>query len=540
MRKKIRLDQVRLKRAEQRLKLAIIERAPFSMWACSRDYEIVLWTANAAHLYGLSDSEVLGKNYLDLFVDAPEREQSQIDCLRVIDEDYKQSNFFAYDRRQDGSRLLLLTNVFRIYDNVREQYLQAEVALNVSDLESRLYEHQTLRDLGTKRLIVKELIGSSIFGEAGLHSVFEQIGNELNDMIGVNLTSVVYPLNETTGELGEPIGAENKEIYSIKAGYGKHIISQKVPLFLGTSQALPADLSQLKTRFTQKSSALALLPLVQADIIVGLWIVLVHEPYIFPERIQTEVKDLAEQIAFGIAIRNLIVKLNQRDSIIAEKEHLVTRSLLAVDFIHRMNNVAGPIPSWAELIREELDSKEYRKERVLEYLNEIEREAKDLIRSARELEDEPREENIDVNFLLNSLIRNLQIQNPRTTVEANLATDVPTIRANYSRLFNAISNVISNAIDSMPEGGVLRVNSQRTPINGKSLVDITISDTGVGIPIEERARIFDLDFSTKGAGRGYGLWRTKNILTGIGGLINLLDGEPKSGTTFRITLPSVH
>jgi PAS domain S-box-containing protein len=70
---------------EDRFKLAIIDRAPFSTWACNRNFSIVFWSAGTAKVYGRTEEEAIGKNYLDLFVSEEERERSAKDCIDVID-----------------------------------------------------------------------------------------------------------------------------------------------------------------------------------------------------------------------------------------------------------------------------------------------------------------------------------------------------------------------------------------------------------------------------------------------------------------------
>ena len=131
-----------------KLKLAVIDRSPFSMWACDQNFKIVLWTKGCEHIYGRRESEALSKNYLNLFIDEPERQQSQEDCLKVINQDHVFKNFLAYDISRDGSRRTMLTNCFRIWDEVTQQHLQAEIALEISDLELRKDEHRSLRELG--------------------------------------------------------------------------------------------------------------------------------------------------------------------------------------------------------------------------------------------------------------------------------------------------------------------------------------------------------------------------------------------------------
>ena len=130
---------------ENRLKLEILKRVPFTMWACDRNFKIVLWTCGSVCVYGYSKEDTIGRNYLELFVDENEREQSRRDCINVIDNDIVQKNFIATDCSRNGERPMLATNVFRIWDNENQSFLQAEVALDISNIREKIDEYHECR-----------------------------------------------------------------------------------------------------------------------------------------------------------------------------------------------------------------------------------------------------------------------------------------------------------------------------------------------------------------------------------------------------------
>jgi PAS domain S-box-containing protein len=143
-----RLQSTKSISRDERLKLAILRRLPFTIWACDRNFHIVLWSGKCEEIYGYTAERAIGTNYVDLFVDPPEKEQSKADCLKIIDNDMVQKNFLAYDQASDGSRRTMLTNCFRIRDEENGEYLQAEVALEISDLELRKEDLRKLREVG--------------------------------------------------------------------------------------------------------------------------------------------------------------------------------------------------------------------------------------------------------------------------------------------------------------------------------------------------------------------------------------------------------
>ena len=117
--------------------------------------------------------------------------------------------------------------------------------------------------------------------------------------------------------------------------------------------------------------------------------------------------------------------------------------------------------------------------------------------------------------------------------------EVPPVQANESRLAQALLNLVVNAARSIPEGQAHRNEIRiRTRTGTGGRVAIEIRDTGRGIALEERARIFD-PFSTSrpaGAGAGMGLSVCHSIVTLLGGKIEI-DSEVGSGSVFRVLLP---
>ena len=98
----------------------------------------------------------------------------------------------------------------------------------------------------------------------------------------------------------------------------------------------------------------------------------------------------------------------------------------------------------------------------------------------------------------------------------------------------AFQNVIANAVDAMPEGGTLTIESKKT----KHTVIFKFSDTGEGIPKDAMAKLWTPLFTTKAKGMGFGLPISKRMVEGHGGSVQIESVEGK-GTTISITLPIV-
>ena len=124
----------------------------------------------------------------------------------------------------------------------------------------------------------------------------------------------------------------------------------------------------------------------------------------------------------------------------------------------------------------------------------------------------------------------------KITVERQWLEDLPPIVCLEGEIRQVLANLISNAIDSMPNGGTLHlaVSDAATGLN------IEISDTGQGIPAEVRNKILEPFFTTKGRnGTGLGLTITAEIIARHGGTLNFDSTTDRrhSGTCFRFFLP---
>jgi signal transduction histidine kinase/FixJ family two-component response regulator len=125
-----------------------------------------------------------------------------------------------------------------------------------------------------------------------------------------------------------------------------------------------------------------------------------------------------------------------------------------------------------------------------------------------------------------------RVEGPQIRV-ALVADCTASVMGDAVELREVLVNMIYNAIDAMPSGGEIRMNSHET--NGR--VVLTIADSGTGMTPEVKSRLFDPFFTTKGkGGTGMGMAVSFGIIRRHNGSIDV-ESEPGRGTTFRITLP---
>jgi len=125
-----------------------------------------------------------------------------------------------------------------------------------------------------------------------------------------------------------------------------------------------------------------------------------------------------------------------------------------------------------------------------------------------------------------------QMQKANIQVAQLLPIDVPEVYVDRALLKQAVLNLVLNAGESMPSGGQLRLMLTRRG----EMAEISVEDTGRGIPPEHRQKIFQLFFTTRPGGNGIGLASTFRIVQLLNGSIDFTT-EVGKGTTFRIELP---
>lgn len=143
-----------------------------------------------------------------------------------------------------------------------------------------------------------------------------------------------------------------------------------------------------------------------------------------------------------------------------------------------------------------------------------------------------------VDAIARRLIELFRTQTDRHRLAADFPPDFPVVQADSARIEQLLSNLIGNALKYSPDGGAIRVSGRAF----SDRIEVSVSDEGIGIPIEEQSRIFerfhrvDDAMSRRTQGSGLGLYIAKAIVEAHGGSIRI-DSTPGRGATFTFTLP---
>lgn len=284
-------------------------------------------------------------------------------------------------------------------------------------------------------------------------------------------------------------------------------------------------------------------PLVVNNQVIGV-IATYHKTsdFVYDEHDLLILTSMANHAAMAIDNSRLLVQamqrtlqLEQAQQTIAETEALLVRTGFAADYVHRMNNSAGTIPVWVDLIRDYFQKSSIQSEELNEYLSNIENEANNLLREAEKLKLPPQKSEVDLENLVYSLVRQAHVQMPASvTINLKSLASSAKVYANRSDVANAFWNIIQNGLEAMDYNGQLDIEIKR--VNENQWLEISISDCGPGIPGSQIDDIFEPFVTTKARHTGYGLWRSKSIFNSLGGTIDCKNNEGL-GATFTIRLP---
>jgi CheY-like chemotaxis protein len=236
-----------------------------------------------------------------------------------------------------------------------------------------------------------------------------------------------------------------------------------------------------------------------------------------------------------------ITDRKRAEDAIRQAEKLRALGEMAGGVAHDFNNILSVVLGRAQLAL--ADVKDEKARRSIEIIEQTALDAAAMVRRLREVavvKGERSFDEIDLNKLMEDTIqmvesRRLELNETEgVTIEIHSEwNEVTPASGDAAELREAVVNLLFNAMDAMPEGGSITMESSQED----SSVVLSISDTGMGIPEEIKGKLFDPFFSTKASkGSGLGLSVTMGIITKHGGSIDV-ESTQGEGTTFHIRLP---
>ena len=242
-----------------------------------------------------------------------------------------------------------------------------------------------------------------------------------------------------------------------------------------------------------------------------------------PARMMGTVQDITER------------KIAEQELIRSEK--LAGIGTLAAGMAHEFNNPLSAMMAYAEAILDETDLSQMKEHaarivnaagkaaEVVRWLSRYSRVGLDLSQT-----------DVDLNEVLRDSVETLKFTRGSASIKPELDLgDIPPISGNRTELEQVFVNLLNNGVDAMPDGGKICL---RTRLAGEH-VEVEVSDTGMGIPVENLSKIFEPFFTTKdmGEGTGLGLYVLSMIVEKHQGRIQVRSSEGE-GTTFTLMFPT--
>jgi signal transduction histidine kinase len=250
---------------------------------------------------------------------------------------------------------------------------------------------------------------------------------------------------------------------------------------------------------------------------------------------------MLRQVQSALARRRREQERRQLEQLALEANRFDLVGRVVSGLLHDLSTPLSVIGSHLELLlfdpdRSELDGK-------LNVMHEQVLHCSDIVRSTMNFLRHPSPQQNPMS--LNEVVKTcLDVGKPlmrrqRVEVSTNLAEDLAQVQGDFILLRQAVLNLLTNACQAMQN----QADPQRIGVatwNENGQVYLSVADTGPGIPVENRQKVFDTFFSTKGKlGTGLGLAVVRNVLRQHNGDINVVDTPSGRGATFVMRLPAI-
>lgn len=252
-----------------------------------------------------------------------------------------------------------------------------------------------------------------------------------------------------------------------------------------------------------------------------------------------------------LSVNTEITQQKQLEAQLLRSQRLESIGTLAGGIVHDLNNILSPILMSVQLLQKKLPDSQ--SQEILQTLeNNVKRGAnllKQVLSFARGIEG--KQTIVQIQPLMAEIEQIITQTFPKSIIcQADIPKNLWYVRGDATQLHQVLINLVVNARDAMPNGGILRIaaenlvigeHSAQINIDAKvgSYIAIVVTDTGMGMSAEVQQRIFEPFFTTKevGKGTGLGLSTALGIIKNHGGFVNVYS-QVSRGTQFTVYLPA--
>jgi PAS domain S-box-containing protein len=447
---------------------------------------ITSWNAGAERLFGYKTEEIVGKSVLTIIPSELQHEEPEI--LRRLRAGERIEHYETERIRKDGERVFVSLTISPIKNAAGKVTGASKIARDISErrrADDARFHLAAIIDSSDDAIVSKDLNGIITSWNAAAERLF---GYRADEIVGKSVLTIIPP---------QLHGEEPEILRKLRAGERiEHYETERV------------------RRDGQK-----------------VWVSLTISPIRDP---------LGKVIGASKIVRDISERKRVQEALI-QSEKLAATGRMAAGIAHEINNPLEAVTNLAYLISTDSGLSESTRNYADLLLQEVGRASEIAKQSLAFYRDSGKPASFNVTDLLDNVI-----SINRQKFELRSIEVVKDYRASApafgfaSEVRQIIANLFLNAIDAMPEGGKIVARITQHHMNGESRLQVSIADTGTGIPQESRARLFEPFFTTKSnRGNGLGLWVSQGIAEKHGGKIRVRTStrEKKSGTVFSLFIP---
>lgn len=536
--------------------LELISRVPVAIWAASgenNNYAVQLWSPGAELLYGFTKDEILGKNYIETFVNRLEQRQAIADH-KALEDKRKPYRNLARDQRNDKTTRLMLTQGIALWHPVLQHYLQGEVNVDATDVptKDRSWLEQVLTPESVRNLL-ERFIEMTQAAFVSVEKVVEVAGRLIKVFLGESAECLVFLEREGSrliqvgpGATSTSLEFEPKAVvrWCMSAGNSGLIVDydRRTPPIKIRGRRFLRFPDRLKKVAKPAAFAVGVVRDEMKRPRGGTFVHLASGD--FSELTEGILTAVCGTVQLALAIEEKIAQTQREGSLAAKERERQATIRLARQYRHAVLKKADLLEFHSGLLLEQsqmLPDQE-RRDRISAIATALSSMSRNLRVTGKSFEANLSPEKFNLDDVLSSVTGAVMTDYPDINVKRD---SFPQVEMHGIRPFieGAFENLLLNAVEAQRYKGEIGVICSPVTRQGRgrqSEVEVFICDKGPGLSVEVSEKIKKGEqITTKGEARGFGLVIARLSFKECGGELQIMSNPMAgwSGACFKVRLP---